>query len=667
MNRTWQESRWLAAVVHSSDDAIISKDLSGTVLSWNAAAERLYGFTAEEIIGQPITRIIPPERQGEELEILTKLRRGERIDHFETVRMTKDGRRVEVSLTVSPVYDESGQVIGASKIARDITERKALAREHAARELAERRQREVTAQMEGVINSVVDGIIAIDERAQIEWVNPAALRIFGYRPEELLGQNVKMLMPEPYRGEHDGYLHNYLTTGVRKIIGIGREVLGRRKDGSVFPMELAVGEVNVDGRRMFTGIVRDITARKEAERALVEAKESAEAANRSKDRFLAMLSHELRTPLTPVLAAASLLQTHDLPADLEEYVEVIRRNVELEARLIDDLLDLTRVAKGKLQLNLEIIDVHAVLRQVYKICSSDISVKRQQVVWKLQARERTVRADSARVQQIFWNLLKNASKFTPEGGQITIATRNAGPLELTSSGVVEAPWIIVEVTDTGIGIEPERIGKLFQAFEQGGRQVTRQYGGLGLGLAITKALAEVHGGGVGVESEGTGRGATFSIRLPVLAGAVPTTHGKPAERDAARPGRALRILLVEDHADTALVMSRLLTQLGHTVHAAGTLAEAVRAAGDGRWDLIISDIGLPDGNGVELLGRLRQAGLAAPAIALTGFGMEEDVQQSTNAGFAAHLTKPINFTLLESTIVRLTSPHGSAVARPQAG
>lgn len=667
MNRTWQESRWLAAVVHSSDDAIISKDLSGTVLSWNAAAERLYGFTAEEIIGQPITRIIPPERQGEELEILTKLRRGERIDHFETVRMTKDGRRVEVSLTVSPVYDESGQVIGASKIARDITERKALAREHAARELAERRQREVTAQMEGVINSVVDGIIAIDERAQIEWVNPAALRIFGYRPEELLGQNVKMLMPEPYRGEHDGYLHNYLTTGVRKIIGIGREVLGRRKDGSVFPMELAVGEVNVDGRRMFTGIVRDITARKEAERALVEAKESAEAANRSKDRFLAMLSHELRTPLTPVLAAASLLQTHDLPADLEEYVEVIRRNVELEARLIDDLLDLTRVAKGKLQLNLEIIDVHAVLRQVYKICSSDISVKRQQVVWKLQARERTVRADSARVQQIFWNLLKNASKFTPEGGQITIATRNAGPLELTSSGVVEAPWIIVEVTDTGIGIEPERIGKLFQAFEQGGRQVTRQYGGLGLGLAITKALAEVHGGGVGVESEGTGRGATFSIRLPVLAGAVPTTHGKPAERDAARPGRALRILLVEDHADTALVMSRLLTQLGHTVHAAGTLAEAVRATGDGRWDLIISDIGLPDGNGVELLGRLRQAGLAAPAIALTGFGMEEDVQQSTNAGFAAHLTKPINFTLLESTIVRLTSPLGSAVARPQAG
>src|SRR6266403_178869 len=255
------ESAQLAAIVSSSDDAIVSKTLDGMVTSWNAGATNILGYEADEMIGQPITRIIPPELHEEETQILARLHRGERIRHYETIRLAKDSRRVDISLTVSPLFNQSGKVVGASKVARDITERKS----------AEQALRETAGRMRALIETAVDGAILIDARGVVLMFNPACERLFGYFADEVIGKNVKMLMPEPYRHEHDGYIANYLDSRKPKIIGIGREVVGLRADGSTFPMDLSVGEAkHQGGGSIFVGIIRDITERKSAERALHE-------------------------------------------------------------------------------------------------------------------------------------------------------------------------------------------------------------------------------------------------------------------------------------------------------------------------------------------------------------------------------------------------------------
>ncbi len=358
------------------------------------------------------------------------------------------------------------------------------------------------------------------------------------------------------------------------------------------------------------------------------------------------MSHELRTPLTPVLATVRALQADpNLDAHVHEDLEMIRRNAELEARLIDDLLDLTRVAKNKVQLNLEVVDVHLTLRRVLEICGSEIEAKKQVMRIEWGATRHHIRADAARLQQIFWNLIKNASKFTPEGGTITIHTTDCSPGRLC-----------VKVQDTGIGIAKAEIAKLFEAFEQGNAGVARKFGGLGLGLAITKALVDVHGGDVKASSEGRGLGATFSLEFPVVDVPVvtPDENGSAPLSPSVRP---LRILLVEDHADTLRTMSRLVRAMGHKVETATTVAGGVALALAADFDLILSDIGLPDGSGIELLERIRMR-KQTPAIALTGFGMEEDVKKSLDAGFAAHLTKPVNFDRLESLIRQLGTAAG---------
>jgi signal transduction histidine kinase/ActR/RegA family two-component response regulator len=397
-----------------------------------------------------------------------------------------------------------------------------------------------------------------------------------------------------------------------------------------------------------------------------KARDVAEQANLAKDRFLATLSHELRTPLTPVLATAGLLsEDKRLPPDIREDLDVIQRNIELEARLIDDLLDLTRVTTGKLQLNLENVDVHQLIRRVYDICCTDIRAKNICVDFQLHAETPFVHADAARLHQMIWNLLKNAAKFTPEGGMISIITRNE-----TSSGAMEngnvsdrpagrnghapppaIPRTIIEVRDNGIGIDPAQLPKLFTAFEQGSQDVTRQFGGLGLGLAITKALADAHEGQVIAHSDGPGKGATFTLVLP---GATkpPKSAATPPQRPA--QARPLAILLVEDHADTARVMQRMLLRWGHTVTVAQSVKQALEASSRQQHDLIISDIGLPDGSGLDFVKTLREQA-ATPAIALTGYGMEEDVRRCLASGFQAHITKPVNFSKLEAAIAELTA------------
>jgi PAS domain S-box-containing protein len=394
----------------------------------------------------------------------------------------------------------------------------------------------------------------------------------------------------------------------------------------------------------------DYTDRKAAEEELQRAKEAAEAANRAKDHFLAVLSHELRTPLTPVLATVSALEEQDdLPRAVKADLEVIRRNVELETRLIDDLLDLTRITKGKLQLHLEPVDLRDVIGRVIEICREDIVEKDLLLMVDAPGRACYANGDPARLQQVLWNLVKNAVKFTPPGGKITVRCG------------CDDQRVHVEVADTGVGIDAASMPKLFEAFEQGRAGGARTFGGLGLGLAISRALTELHRGTLSVASGGSNRGSTFTISLPAGRPGpaarpeprkpAPASADASADRAADRAANAPppRILLVEDHPDTARIMLRLLRHHHYDVQWAGSIGSALKLAAEHPFDLVVSDLGLPDGSGLELMRQLR-ATYGLKGIALSGYGMEEDVRRSREAGFVEHLTKPVNFPALREKI-----------------
>ena len=368
-------------------------------------------------------------------------------------------------------------------------------------------------------------------------------------------------------------------------------------------------------------------------------------ANAAKDQFLALLSHELRNPLSPVIAMVGELEARssDDP-EVRQPLAVIRRNVELEARLIDDLLDVTRIAKGKLQLSLEVTSIHETLRRAYEICREDILQKNLEFEFRLRAENEYVNGDPARLQQVFWNLIKNAVKFTPQGGKITVETAN-----------LSDDHIAIRTIDTGIGIGREKIEKIFNAFEQGQSSITRKFGGLGLGLAISKAMVRAHSGTLSVESAGPGKGSIFSVILnTVPTPAAPKSSappGSPSE-DQAETARKGHLLVVDDHQDTCLGMKMLLERRGYRITLAHTADQAIKKAQREKFDLLISDIGLPDRSGYELMKELRATN-SLRGIALSGFGMENDVSQARAAGFSEHLTKPINFERLDEAIRNL--------------
>ena len=372
------------------------------------------------------------------------------------------------------------------------------------------------------------------------------------------------------------------------------------------------------------------------------------AANAAKDQFLAQLSHELRSPLTPVIAMVGELEA-EVPDSkpVREALEVVRRNVELEARLIDDLLDITRISKGKLQLSFEPISIHEILWRAYEICRTEIEAKNLEVTFGLRAVHTYVEGDPARLQQVFWNLIKNSVKFTSEKGRISIETLNPAPDKIE-----------VRVSDTGIGIESETIDKIFNAFEQGQTDITRRFGGLGLGLTISKTLIDAHGGHIRVESPGKNQGATFAVELNTVESPIDRdgdgkAQPKDWKPDAGVP-RHRRVLLVDDHYDTCLSMKRMLERRGYEITIAHSAEQAVEKVRTQEFDLLISDIGLPDRSGYELMREVR-LNKRLPGIALSGFGSEQDVTQAREAGFAEHLTKPINLERLEKTIQSLLS------------
>lgn len=380
-------------------------------------------------------------------------------------------------------------------------------------------------------------------------------------------------------------------------------------------------------------------------------------ANAAKDQFLALLSHELRNPLSPVIAMVGELEASagDSP-EVRRALEVIRRNVELEARLIDDLLDVTRISKGKLQLSLETASVHEILQRSYEICREEIAAKDLKIEFRLRAEQAFVEGDPARLQQVFWNLIKNSVKFTPAKGRIVIETLNPTPDEVE-----------IRTTDSGIGIETDQMERIFNAFEQGQSSITRRFGGLGLGLAISKAMVNAHRGTIKAESSGKNRGATFVVTLatvaaPAAAPAVPESEGpKQAALKAAQVrGSGPSVLVVDDHVDTCIGMKMMLERRGYRVTLAHTADQAVEKAEREEFDLVISDIGLPDRSGYELMQELSTTkGLRG--IALSGFGMENDVSRARAAGFSEHLTKPINFDRLDEAIQMLLAEPEAAV------
>ncbi|PYI58359.1 MAG: hypothetical protein DMC60_13105 [Verrucomicrobia bacterium] len=371
-------------------------------------------------------------------------------------------------------------------------------------------------------------------------------------------------------------------------------------------------------------------------------------ANAAKDQFLALLSHELRSPLAPVIAMVGELEA-EVPdsQSVREALEVVRRNVELEARLIDDLLDVTRISKGKLQLSFETICVHQILQRAYEICRKEIEAKNLEVEFQLRAVHTHVEGDPARLQQVFWNLIKNSVKFTPEKGRITIATLNPVPDKIEA-----------RIIDTGIGVEHETIDKIFNAFEQGQADITRRFGGLGLGLTISKALIDAHDGKIHVQSPGKDQGSTFSVELNTVFAPIGRDgdgQDQPVDREPKQsvpPHR--RVLLVDDHYDTCIGMKRMLERHGYEITVAHTAEQAVEKVRTEEFDLLISDIGLPDRSGYDLMREVRLNN-DLPGIALSGFGSEQDVNQAREAGFAEHLTKPVSFERLEKTIQSLLS------------
>jgi PAS domain S-box-containing protein len=628
----------LAAIIESSDDAIISKDLEGTITSWNHGAENLFGYAAEEAIGRPDAFLIPEDRQDEEPEILGRIRRGEWVDHFETTRRRKDGRLVDVSLTISPIRNGEGVIVGASKIAREVGRQK---------------QADLTARrLAAIVESSEDAIISKDLNSVIQTWNAGAEALFGYTADEAIGRSVTMLIPPEARDEEPGIvariragqrIDHYETTRVRK-------------DGSLVEVSLTVSPI-----RDFSGevvgaskIARDISERRTAQRALEAAHETALAASRAKDEFLAALSHELRTPLNPVLLLASSgAEDASLPEGVREDFTTIRKNIELEARLIDDLLDITRITRGKLPLRLAPQNLHAVLEDALATMGEDIAQKKLSLSFALHALNPVVVADAVRLQQVFWNLLKNAVKFTPERGTISIKSRLDGARRR----------VVLEVADTGIGITEEERGRLFNAFSQGDHAAmggSHLFGGLGLGLTISRMLTEMHHGTITAASEGRDRGSTFTIDLPLMtteqAAAFNRSAGnpRPPEGEAAdghTTERRPRVLLVEDHVATRETLERLLVKRRFDVVAAANAEEARARFKEGGIDILISDIGLPDAKGYELMAEMA-VGRSLPGIALTGYGMEDDVLLSGKAGFQSHLTKPVTIQALDTALAK---------------
>ena len=671
---------FLAAIIESSADAIITKNLDGIINTWNKGAERIFGYSAEEAIGQPATLLIPPDRFDEEPVILEKIRKGQRVEHFETVRRRKDGSLIDISLTISPIRNEEGKIVGGSKIARDISERK-------------RGEEQISFQAH-LLGAVEQAVIAIDLNGTIVYWNSFAERLYGWSAAEALGANILDIIPAAETRAQAIEILTRLKAGE----SWSGEFLVRRKDGSVFPVMVTDSPIISEQGELIgvVGVSVDISERKRAEeeRARLHeneraARAEAEKANRLKDEFLATLSHELRNPLNVILGYAEVLLRSD-EARSSEFVrraaEILKRNALAQSRLVRDLLDLSRLHIGKLSLNREVVSVFTIINNAVETVSGDAAAKQIEITVDAAEEVIFVDADPLRLEQVIWNLLNNAVKFTPAGGRITI--------RLSS----EQGWATLIVEDTGPGIEPEFLPHVFEMFRQADASNSRPHSGMGIGLALVKHLIGLHGGTVAVTSV-PGQGAKFTVELPAS-----RETDKPQGFSSPLEGRALsqmRILVVDDSADTVDMLRRLLEMDGALVITARSGVDALEIARENDFDVVLSDISMPGMDGFEFLRRFREitnsrevpgslsgAGETVgdvtraetssgklsvkdanlkdvPVIALTGFGRAEDLERAAAEGFLSHVTKPIDAYSLIETLRKLPVRDRHAAAKAQ--
>ena len=649
--------RRLHTLFDNTQDAILLADDDARYVDANPAASELTGYSRDELLGKCAWDLTPPPRLADGNALWRKfVEAGRLAGEYTLVR--KDGS------TVTAEYRAVANIQPGLHLSvlRDVTERKRamdrLARLHSvsaalSEALTKADVARVTVEqgLDALGASAGSLCLVSDDGAALEMVGSAGSPPGAMDPWKRFPLDAPVPLCDAVRSGEPVYLDsaeqrlrrypalaNVRAATETKASACIPLIVGGKAVG-VLGLSFSAGSpLSEEDRRFMLSLSRQCAQALERAR-LFEAEQAARAeaerASRAKDEFLAVLSHEMRTPLTPVLLTASLMESHpQLPAELREDVATIRRNVELESRLISDLLDLTRVAQGKLQLDEAELDLHLVVRSAIEICRREASAR---LVVRLDATRHTVVGDATRLQQILWNLVNNAQKFTPADGVITVRSSDAGP------GRVR-----VEVSDTGAGIDPSVLPQLFNAFEQGEARAARQHAGLGLGLAISKKLAEAHGGTITAHSEGRGRGATFTVELPAHETVAPEAKPpRPARLPTA--SKPMKVLLVEDHEPTLKVLAKLLGIMGHDVTGATSVADATAAAQDNGFDLIISDLGLPDGSGLDVMRQLRDR-YAGRAIALTGYGMESDVEATREAGFALHLTKPVDMAALASAI-----------------
>jgi PAS domain S-box-containing protein len=641
-------ARLLSAIVESSNDAIVGKTLDGIIRSWNTGAERVFGHRAAEAIGRHISLVIPPDRVGEEEEIIAQIRAGERIEHYETERVHRDGRRLLVSLTISPIRDYAGIVVGASKIARDVT-RERLAEQRERRLLADTAA--ANAKFQAVVENSTDFIGMCDLEGRPFFVNRAGLQMVGLDSLEQAANTpvASFFFPEDQDRMMREFFPAVLTEGHGEV-----EVRFRhfKTGGARWMSYKVIALPGEDGKPIgFATVSRDVTDRRRMEDSLLSLAADLSQADRKKNEFLAMLAHELRNPIAPISNAVRALRLGVNDADaVRSTSEMLERQVAQLARLVEDLLDVNRITHGKIELRKARAALAPIVQQAVDAARPLCRSLNHEFTVTLPPHEIHVDGDAARLTQVVGNLLHNACKFTDPGGQIFLTVGQEG---------MEA---VIRVHDTGIGIANEHLPLLFEMFRQVDTSLERTHGGLGIGLALVKTLIELHGGSVSVSSQGPGRGSEFTVRLPL---AAQPAEAAPAKVTAAASA-SRRVLVVDDNADGAESLAMLLQFDGHETLMAHDGREAIEAAERLRPDVILLDIGLPGMNGYEVCRRIRSTtwGSGIAIVALTGWGQEEDRTRSREAGFDTHMVKPVDHEALTRLLASI--PASGDVSRSEA-
>ncbi|HKC55143.1 MAG TPA: PAS domain S-box protein [Vicinamibacterales bacterium] len=681
----------LAAIVESSDDAIVSKDLNGLITTWNPAAERMFGYTAQEAVGRSIRLIIPESHQGEENEILERIRRGEQVQHFETIRCRKDGSCLPISVTLSPIRNAAGVIIGASKIVRDITDRKRAEAE------AQRvqRQAEFIAQVAEVLSGPLEyeaklkGLTDLAVPSLADWAALDVLEEDGHI------RRLAIAHSDPAKSQLDTEHRRRFEdptgpSNTRQVIRTGKSAMcadvtddmivavAKGDQERVRPMR-ALGVVSCmcvalttsrgtiaaltlvtaeSGRRYTADDLRfaeDVASRAalmvENARAYVEIRKT----NRLKDEFLATLSHELRTPLNAILGYARMLRGGMLAADkYQRTFETIERNSAALTQMVEDILDVSRVVSGKMRLNMQAVELPLVVHEAIATVTPAAEAKDIRVETAFDPQVGPVSGDPDRLRQIVWNLMMNAVKFTPKHGRIQVR------IERVNSSVE------IVVSDTGMGIAPHFLPHIFERFRQGESGPTREHAGLGLGLAIVRNLVELHGGTVYATSGGEGKGATFRVRLPLrIVHPEPQPEQRrihprqpaPAQLVGLPSLNGTHVLAVDDDADALGLLREMLEAVGASVSTAMSGRAALEIVETDRPDVLIADLGMPQMDGFELIRQLRASDDVAvrdiPAAALTAYARSEDRAKSLQHGFEMHLAKPIDPAELVSAVQSL--------------